>query len=190
MATKSKKTSAKGAGGEKGKKPVVPKIINVMDIKARPRGMTLVHFTAAQWKGVARKLKRAGDLPQKAAIIEAVPLPGGRGDMLLGGQCGHQRGRVCYAVPDPIREPGRRPDQFDIGWTCICPEVPAPPRPKTKCTLRFSRVPPFGFYCDATHCPLGCVMKWTRLPDGRYLLGCECREPGSTLSDEDLNPDR
>lgn len=87
MATKHQKTSAAGAEGGI-IKPVVPKIINVMDIKARPREMTLVHFTATQWKDVTRKLKLTDELPQKSVLVEAVPLPGSRGDMRVGGHLG------------------------------------------------------------------------------------------------------
>lgn len=174
MATKNQESSVKGIVEEGDKKPVVPKIVNVMDIKSRPRGMTLVHFTAAQWKDVARTLKPTGELPPKSVLMEAIPIPGGSGDMLLGGSCRYQRGSVCYWVPDPIREPGRRPEQFDIGWTCVCQKIPDNPRPQTFCRLTLSRVPRIGIYCDATHCPAGCVLKVTRL-DGKYLIGCECR---------------
>lgn len=168
-------------------KAVMPRIINVTELRGTLRTPILLHFTAEQWKRAIKNWEKMEKLPSRAVMLEAVPMPGGRGDMLVSY-------RGCPPGTIPIMRFSRatspvgltpEPDSYDtIQPSCIDdPDSglpPPPPRRLGGCELviRIGLQPRIPiFYCARTTCsrPRRCVPGFQQQPDGRVQFGCICR---------------
>lgn len=64
----------------------VPQVRNIGDLKSTPRSLTLIHFTAEQWKGAIKGVKEARSIKKGRSFIEYTPLPDGGG--IIHADCG------------------------------------------------------------------------------------------------------
>jgi hypothetical protein len=135
-------------------------------------GKVLLHLTAVEWDEAIKKGKQVPKLAPEHATFEAVPLPGGDGDMLVGVKC--PRGTISTMRPNPD-------DITIINPECLSVPGPFPKGADPPCTLRVKTVASgpasaggTEFFCQPSGCHGNCVLEWTK-QNGSYVLGCTCR---------------
>lgn len=171
----------------------VPQVRNIADLKSTPRNVTLIHFSAEQWKGAIKGVKEARSIRKGRSFIEYIPLPDGGG--IIHADCGSPSPtdrcsvRPVVDLPRPVPpQPGpgprpgpelsRLPEQVPVRFECTCRPASgggskAPVVLKPPCELIIERAPRLRITCRSNSCSGRCVLTIVR--DGlRFRISCEC----------------
>lgn len=159
------------------KKPRVPRLKNILDIKGPLRPGTLIHFSDEQWEQMTSKLTPGKGVPKFGAGLVCYPVPGGYvGDWTcIQGPC-----EICKPI---IRIPRSRfpVPPLVIGCHCIhdhrdplC-NLPPGSSPQTpRCEVEIQRSGSINIGCRNNRCTGRCVARFVR--DGhRWVFACQCR---------------
>ena len=164
--------------------PPMPRIVDVMQFRAKSPEQVLLFFTADQWKQAIKRVKKVEKLTGNRPHLQAVPMLGRPGGILVG-QHGCPRGTSPAMLFNSARGSMPGPDDFDtIQPVCISdvpmdPPGPILPQPRV-CQLVFRLPRPhqvggISLACDNMSCTRRCVMEQTRQPNGVVVLDCGCR---------------
>lgn len=170
------------------KASTVPQLLNVAELRATPRKLTLVHFTQEQWKAATKGAKEGRSLRKGQPYIEFTPTPDGGGIVHV--DCGSPSpDEECMARPvidRPVPPPGPRPgpgpefglpERFPVRWECRCRPARDPGQPtvavRPACELVVDRWPRFRFRCANNSCNRNCSLRIVQT-GGRFQLACVC----------------
>ena len=154
---------------------IVPqRIVNVSEVKETLSEPTLIHFTAAQWERTIAGAKE-GRVERGQGAVEAAPLPGMSGDMLVGVVPKDAKTKTAWVaarIPkdDPIIVVAV-PDFQDVGPFDLEP-IELDTGAEGSC--RLGLVPgELRLGCVSINCRGRCVLVMQGIGRGS-LLGCEC----------------